>query len=187
MSILANGLTYYRVLNYRDHAAVIARLSMTISDLNRVRDYWRSVDPEFKEIHPMWSVVHHGEGAYEHLAYYGPGGFSVRFGPRIACVEAACRYSGFATIPALQVAHLPAFKSVARSLGGTRLALIPEENGPIWDAAMYDGVSLDECIDLIRKTWGDPHSPTEVITEDIEVYYSRKTPVWYVEALENAA
>jgi hypothetical protein len=187
MSILANGLTDHQVPDHRNHAAIIARLSGTVPDLVRVRDYWRSVDPESPETYQAWNVVHHGEGDNEYLAYYGPGGFTVHFGLRIACIAGACRYSGFATMPAVQAAHLPAFRSIARALGGTRLVLLPEENGPIWDAAMYSGVPLDECLSLIRRTWGEPHFPTEVVTEDIEVYYRRKTPVWYVETLEIAA
>lgn len=186
MSILADGLTDHHVADFRDHAAVISRLSPTVPELLRVRNYWRSVDPESKEVHPAWSVVHHGEGNDEYLAYYGPGEFSVHFGRCVAVVGAGCRYSGFATIPALQAAHLPAFRAVARALGGTRLLIVPEDNGPISDAAMSDGASLDECAELIRKAWGDPHLPTEVVTEDIDVYHSRKAPIWYVEVLENA-
>ena len=188
MSILANGLTEHQVLpDVRDHAAVIACLSATVPDLVRARDYWRTVDPESPEQYPAWSVVHHGKGPYEYLAYYGPGGFGIHFGAQVAVVEAGCRFSGFATIPALQAAHLPGFRSVARAIGGKRLVLIPQENGPIQDAYRYDGASLDACIELIRKTWGDPHSPTEVTTEDVEVYYRRKTPIWYLENLEHIA
>jgi hypothetical protein len=187
MSILADGLTDHHVADFRDSAAVISLLSPTVPELLRVRDYWRSVDPQSKEVHPAWSVVHHGEGPDEHLAYYGPGGFSVHFGPRVAVVGAGCRYIGFATIPALQAAHLPAFRAVARALGGTRLLIIPEDNGPISDAALYSGASLDECAELIRKAWCDPQLPTEVVTEDLDVYYRRKVPIWYVEVLENVA
>jgi len=183
MSILAHGLIDYRLSNYRDDAGVIARLSPTEPDLTRVRDYWRSVDPESKEAYPSWTFVRHGSPPDEYLAYHGPGGFSVHFGSQIACIGAACRYSGFATILALQAVHLPAFMSVARALGSTRMVLMPEENGPIWDAAMYDGVSLEECIALIQKTWGDPHPSVEVVTEDVQVYYRRKFPVWFVESV----
>ena len=182
MSILAQGLIEYDVADYRDHGAVIARLSPTVPDLVRVHHYWRSVDPASTETYPSWTFVP-GSPPEDYSAYYGPGGFSVHFGPRVAYVGASCRFSGFATIRPLQAVHLPAFKSVARVLGGTRLILIPEENGPIWDAAMYEGASLDQCIALIRKTWGDPHPKTEVVTEDVQVYYRRKFPAWYVESV----
>ena len=120
-------------------------------------------------------------------AKHGPGGFSVLFGPHVAVIGAACRYSGFATIAALQAAHLPGFRALAKAVGGTRLILVPEDNGPISDAALYDGASLDACVEIIRKTWGPPHSPIEVVTDNIDVYYRRETPIWYVEMLENAA
>jgi len=187
MSILANGLTDHRIPDFRDHAAVIARLSPTITDLGKARDYWRSVSADSTEPHPVWSVEHFGEGETEYIAYRGPGGFSVHFGSHVAVVGAGCRYSGFATIPALQAAHLPGFRAVASALGGTRLVLVPEDNGPIWDAAMYEGASVDECVKLIRRTWGEPHSPTEVVTEDLDVYYRRKAPIWYVEVLQQTA
>jgi hypothetical protein len=185
MSILTHGLVDYHVPNYRDHAGVNARLSPTVPDLNRVRDYWRSVSSDSNEQHPSWTCRHHGSAGdeYESLNYYGPGGFSVKFGPQIACIGASCRYSGFSTIRPLQAAHLPAFISVARALGGTRLVLMPQENGPIWDASMYDGASLEECITLMRMNWGDPHPTVEVISEDVQVYYSRKFPVWFVTSL----
>lgn len=181
MSTLAHGLIDNQVTDYRDSASVIARLSSTESDLIRVRDYWRSVDSKSKEAYPSWTSVHHSNPPYEHLTFYGPGGFSLHFGPQIVCIVAGCRYSGFVTIPALQAAHLPAFKSVARSLGGTRLVLMPEENGPIWDA-IHDGISLENCIALMRKKWGDPHQTVEVITEDVKVYYRRKFPTRYVDS-----
>ena len=183
MSILANGLTDHRVPDFRDHAAVIGRLSQTITDLAKATAYWRSNYGESSEAHPIWEAEHFGEGDSEYLAYHGPGGFSVLFGLHVAVIGAACRYSGFATIPALQAAHLPGFKALAKAVGGTRLILVPEDNGPISDAALYDGSSLDACVEIIRKTWGAPHSPTEVVTEDIEVYYRRETPIWYDERL----
>jgi hypothetical protein len=187
MSTLAQGLTDYRLPDYRDHAAVLSRLATTVSDLAPVHEYWRSVDPESKEHRPAWTVDHRLHPADDYLAYHGPGGFSVRFGPRVAIIAAGCRYSGFATIRPLQNVHLAAFKSVARALGGTRLVLMPEENGPIYDAAMYGDVSLDECVTLILTTWGAPHPAAEILTEDLEAYYRRKFPVWYVETLERVA
>jgi hypothetical protein len=181
MSILTHGLIDYDVPDFRDEATVIPRLSSTEPDLLRVRDYWRSVDSDCQEAYPAWTFIRHGSPPDEWLAYRGPGGFSVHFGPRVACIGASCRFSGFATISSLQVVHLFAFKHIARMLGGTRLVLMPEENGPIWDAAMFDGASLDECVALIRKTWGDPHPRTEVLTDDLDTYYRRKFPVWYLE------
>jgi hypothetical protein len=183
MSILAQGLIDYGLSNYRDDTTVIARLYPAESDLMRVRDYWRSVDPDFREPYPSWTCVRHGSPPDEYLAYYGPGSFSLHFGPRIACIGAPCRYSGFATMSALQAIHLRAFMSVAQALGGTRMVLMPEEHGPVWDAAMYDGVSLEECIALIQTSWGDPHPTVEVVTEDVGVYYRRKFPIWFVETV----
>src|SRR5262245_59126237 len=130
MSILANGLTDHRIPDFRNHAAVIAQLSQTAADLVKVREYWRSVNADSIESYPTWSVEHFGEGETEYLAYYGPGGFSVYFGAHVAVIGAGCRYSGFATIPALQAAHIPGFRAIARALGGTRLVLVPENGGP---------------------------------------------------------
>ena len=183
MSILVNGLTNHQVPNYRDQASVVERLSPTVPDLDRVRDYWRSTNGIFKETSPVWTPVED----YTYFAYHGPGGFVVHFGAHVAVIVASCRYSAFVTMPALQATLLPAFRSVALALGGTRLIMMPDDDRPLGDAAMYNGASLDECVGLIRKTWGEPHSPTEVATEDFDAYNRRETPVWYVEALENAA
>lgn len=183
MSTLAQGLTEYHVPDYKDHAEVIARLSLTVSDLARVQAYWRSVAPGFNEAYPCWTCVKEGSPPDAYLAYYGPGGFSVHFGRLVACVGALCRFSSFATIRSLQSAYLPAFKSIARVLGGTRVVLMPEENAPVWDAGMYQGASLDEYIALVRSVWGEPHPRTEVVTDSLEAYYRRKFPVWYVESV----
>src|SRR5947209_4877244 len=70
----------------------------------------------------------------------------------------------------------------ARAVGGTRIVLIPDYD-PVHDIALYGGCSLDECIALLRQRWGEPHPATEIVTEDVQVYYRREFPVWYVESL----
>jgi hypothetical protein len=176
MSILTYGLAEHGVRDYHDYVAVLDRLAPTVPDLLRVRDYWRSVSPQFMDSHPDWTVIHHKNPPDEYLAYRGPGGFSVQFGQRVAVIGAACRYSGFVTIGPLQAIHLPAFRSIARALGGARLVLMPEENGPIEDAAMLDGASLDECITLLRRNWSEPHPRIEVVTDEDLVWYLDELP-----------
>jgi len=182
----ANAMTDHRVEDYRDAAAVVAQLSSTIPAARCVRDYWRSVDPKSVETHEAWSVyriVSPTEGEY--LRYDGPGGLCVHFGSRVAIIGADCRWSGFVTMPGLQRVHVAAFQSIARALGGTRMVLIPDYDR-VEEMARYDGSSLDECIARLHQCWGTPHPKTEIVTDDVEVYYRRQCPPWYVESLDLA-
>ena len=62
------------------------------------------------------------------------------------------------------------------------MVLIPDYD-PVEEIALYDGSCLDECIALLEQRWGTPQPTTAIVTDDVEVYYRRKFPAWYVERL----
>lgn len=183
MGIRANALTDYRVPDYRDQAAVVSLLSPALSATLAVSAYWRVEDPDGADTNGVWSAYFvHNPPEDDILRYNGPGGFGVTFGQRVARVHAACRWSGFATMAELQQVHATALRSIARALGGTRIVLIPDYD-PVEEIALYDGGSLEVCVELLRQRWGAPHPRTEIVTPDVEEYYRRKFPVWYVESI----
>ena len=186
MSIRADALVDYQLPDYRDQPAVISRLVPSLPDACAVVEYWRVADPDYSEDTATdWTgrlVQNPPEDDF--LRYHGPGGFSIAFGERVARVSGTCRWSGFATTRQLQQVHATAFRSIARALGGTRMVLIPEYD-PVNDIALYDAGSLDRCIEFLQQLWGAPHPTTDIVTDDIEVYYRRQFPVWYVEVLNH--
>ena len=116
------GLTDHRVPNISDPEDVIVRLSPTVLTLMRVGDYLRAENPARTETHPIWRL-----DEYDKDHFIGPGGFIVRFGSRVAQITALTRYSTFVLTPSLQAVYLPAIRSIARALGGTRLVLKSNE------------------------------------------------------------
>lgn len=182
MGVRANSLANYSVPDYHDQTAVLSLLEPTLPAARAVANYWRAADPNYTTRDTWTAEVTHNPPEDDFLRYYGPGGFSVAFGQQVARVHAACRWSGFATIAPLQHVHVAAFRSIARALGGSRIVLIPDYD-PVEEIALLDGVSLDECIALLQQRWGAPHPATEIVTEDVEIYYRRQFPVWYVERL----
>ncbi len=172
----------YSVPDYHDQTAVVSLLAPTLPATRAVADYWRAADSDYTACDTWTAELAHNPPEDDLLRYHGPGGFSVAFGKHVTRVHAACRWSGFATIAPLQQVHAAAFRSIARALGGSRIILIPDYD-PVEEIALYDGVSLDECIALLQQRWGAPHPTTEIVTEDVEAYYRRKTPVWFVESL----
>jgi hypothetical protein len=133
----------------------------------------------------VWTLVED----YTYFAYCGPGGFSVMFGAHVAVISASSRYCAFALMPSIQAVELPAITSIARALGGTRLVMKSDDQSALQDSPIYlnDGnATLDECVGLIQKAWGDPHPKTEVINEAREVYRERKIEPWFVETLGDA-
>src|SRR5207249_2605827 len=138
---------------------------------------------EYSDTAEGWAAcLVHNPPEEDYLRYHGPGWFSIAFGEHVARVSGICRWSGFATIDDRQRIHAEGFRSIARALGGTRMVLIPEYD-PADEIALYDGGSLDDCLELLRQRWGAPHPRTEVVTPDLEEYYRRKFPVWYVESI----
>jgi hypothetical protein len=186
MSIRADALVDYRLPDYRDQLAVISRLTPSLPDARTVVEYWRIADPDYSEdTTGGWAArLVHNPPEGDFLRYHAPGGFSIAFGEHVARVSGICRWSGFATIRQLQQVHAAAFRSIARALGGTRMVLIPEYD-PVNDIALYGAGSLDECIALLQQRWGAPHPTTDIVTEDVEVYYRRQFPVWYLETLNH--
>jgi hypothetical protein len=177
------GITDHRVPNFRDQTDVLARLSPTVPVLMRVSDYYRSKNSVWNEIYPVWTLVED----YTYFAYCGPGGFSVMFGAHVAAITASSRYCAFALMPSLQAVELPAVRSIAQALGGTRLVLKSDDQSALQDSPIYlnDGnATLDECVGLIQKAWGNPRPNTEAINEAWEIYRERKIEPWFFETLD---
>ena len=185
MGIRANSLADYSVPDYCDQTAVASLLASALPATQAVADYWRATDPDYVATADTWiAELAHNPPENNFLRYHGPGGFSVAFGQHVVRVHAACRWSGFATISPLQRVHAGAFRSIGRALGSSRIVLIPDFD-PVEEMALYAGSSLDECIALLRERWGVPHPTTDIVTDDGEVYYKRKLPVWYVENIKH--
>jgi len=179
MSILLVGLVEHRVPDYNDEPAVLARLAPTVPVLLGVAEFLSAYLPEYKVIERGWTTVHD----HTYFAYHGPAGFSVVFGKYVAVIRGNCRHSAFATMRDLQAAYLPAFRNVAGALGGTRMALMSDQNDAIQDAAIYTGASLDECLAMAAKSWGPARRKVAVIGASMKAYNARKAPVWYLETV----
>jgi len=183
MGIRANALTDHRVLDYRNQAVVVSLLTRTLPAARAVADYWRAAQSDYKDTVDAWNaLLVHNPPEDDFLRYNGPGGFSVTFGERVAKVSGPCRWSGFCTMASLQPLHATAFRAISRALGGSRVVLIPDYD-PVEGVALYDGGSLDDCIALLEQSWGAQQSTTAIVTNDVEVYYRRQHPAWFVERL----
>lgn len=185
MGVRAEALTDHRVPDFRDHDAVLSLLVPTVPDLLAVEDYWRINDPDHvKRTTTAWRVDHrHSHTPGEFLRYYSPGDFSIAFGKKVAAIGGPGRWSGFCTMPMLQSVHIPAFRAIARALGGTKMALHADDEDRIYEAAIYDGSSLDECITMLQNELGPAQPTITIVTEDVQEYYRRPHRPWFLEPL----
>jgi hypothetical protein len=181
MGTYTEGITNHRVPNFHDVADVIARLSPTVPVLMQVYEFDKSVNPGCILPRPEWTL-----DEYDKVDFIGPWGFILRFGTHVAQISAFTRHSEFLLMAEAQAVYLPAVRSIARSLGGTRLILKADSQDALGDSPVYlkDGnATLDDCVGLIQKAWGDPHPKTEVINEVWEAYRERRIQPWFLESL----
>jgi len=188
MGTRINVLVDHRVPDYKDRAAVIARLEPTLPAAIAVRDYWIANDPESSRNDCcVWSTstVPGIQPKQEYLFYEGPGSLWLRFGVRVAYIFTGGRWRGFLSTNMLHKTHLAAFRSIARALGGTRMVLYGEYD-PIDQAAVLDGKTLDECVGMLNELWGSPQPTVDVIDPKVVAATDHcSPPVWYYQMLDD--
>jgi hypothetical protein len=183
MGTRANILVDHAVPDDLDRPAVIARLAPTLSATIAVRDYWNSTEPEYpRDLSDRWTASPQAAPPHEKWVLYdGPGGFFIKFGPKIANVRASARWRGFLSIAAICRVHLPAFRSIALALGASQIAYLPDDDALTLDA-LTDGASLDDCIAEMKRKWGPPQESVESIAREIVEATDHRVPmVWFLE------
>ena len=85
MGTRANILVDHKVPDELDRPAVIARLAPTLAATIAVRDYWNSTQPEDpRDLSDCWTASPQAPAPHEKWVFYdGPGGFLIKFGPKI--------------------------------------------------------------------------------------------------------
>ena len=179
----------HQVGNYRDRAATINLLAPTIPAAMAVAEYWRSVDPDDRNtVEDTWTASR-PDFHYDFLQYCAPGSLYIRFGPKLAVISTGGRWRGFLSIEPLRRVHLAAFRSIARVLGAKSLVFFAD-NGIADDlvpAVIDDGITQQECMAILQRTYGPPQSSVENIAPEIVAQTERGVPsVWYVETLQDA-
>jgi hypothetical protein len=109
----------------------------------------------------------------------------LQFSQVAAIIRTGGRWCGFLVIEPLRRVHMEAFKSIARALGATKLALFADND------EVYEGFSAgrthDECVEIMRKIWGPPQPSLEEIDRKIMAEAEHAVPqVWFSESLASA-
>jgi hypothetical protein len=181
MGIRVDAFTNCSLPDSRPHSMMFDLLRPTLPSALAVQSYWNSVDSTSEHHQEEWCVGgYHPDPELDHLHYKGPGSLWVYFGPRVARINASCRWSGFTTIDPLQKVHAVAFRSIAKALRGTHLIIVPE-NDLINDLVTYDQKTLEQAMDWLYENWGPPR-PVTTTMSDREFYATRK-PIWFSESL----
>jgi hypothetical protein len=190
MGTRTHAITDHQVPDYRNRDRVVSLLSNSLPAIRAVSDYWRVVQPSGTETNENWSAyLIQSPTEDDFLRYDGPGGFSVRFGERVAVVHARCRWRGFLSIEPLRRIHLTAFCSIARLLGATRTVFTHDQGitDDLVPAAIYAGITQDECIDMIQGAYDAPKPSVEEIAPEVVAESQQKVPsVWYVKVLNES-
>jgi hypothetical protein len=136
-------------------------LTSVLPAVEAVESYWHGVEPENSTPEPeLWKPAqHYGP---DQLDYIGPGGFLISFGQRVVCISASARWSGFLTIEPLRNVHLAAFRSISRSVGGTRLLLLPDAMDERYHA-ISEALSQEQCVARLREKYGPPQPSVTAI------------------------
>jgi hypothetical protein len=133
MATFTHAIINHKVQDYRDRSAVLARLgplgAWTAQPAHLVADF---------------------------VDYSAPEGLFLRFGRQVAVLTGG-RWRDFLADQPARVAALASFRAVARTIGGTRLLLLPDSIEVAYDAVI-EGLSQDQCIAALRKECGPPHS-----------------------------
>jgi hypothetical protein len=185
MGVRAEALTDHRVPDYRDDHAVISLLVPTLPACLAVEQFWRATENGYSgDTSRSWRAFRRNNPTVgEFLAYYGPAGFSIVFGEKVACIGGPCRWSGFCTMASLQSIHAEAFRVIAHAIGGTTMVLHADDEDPVHEAALYDGSSVAECIAPLANRLGPAQPSIAIVSEDVQVYYKLKQRPWFLEEL----
>lgn len=171
----ANGLLPESPDDLGDVRHTLLKLRSTRSEVIAVRDYWNSIQEDCDRYETEWCATLLSP---ERIWYRGPGGFFVRYESGNIVIKGGCRWSGFCTIPELQRVHAAAFLSIGRALGGSRLILLPDSQ--YTDDCLYDGLTQTEYLKRLSEAWGMARTEFGIVTTDMDAYYSRPTPVWFL-------
>ena len=158
-----------------DIKGTLLKLRGTRAALLAVRDYWASVGENCGKYESEWQASLFGE---DRICFNGPGGFSVRLESGSIVINASCRWSGFCTISDLQKVHADAFVSIARALGESRLLIFLD--GSALDDYLYDKLTLEEYVEILRNRWGECRTQFGIVTDNDEEYYSMPSPKWFL-------
>jgi hypothetical protein len=149
----------HKVQDYRDRSGVVALLQPSGT--------WTAL-PEHK--------------VADFVDYSGSEGLFLRFGRQVAVLTGG-RWREFLADKPSRAAALPAFRAVARVIGGTRLVLLPDSSEVSYDA-VRDGLSQDRCITMLREQHGPPQESPEEIDPQVAASAAHGVPqVWFLESL----
>jgi hypothetical protein len=187
MGTRINVMVEHHFGDYRDRAATIKMLTPTISAATEVANYWRTVDPEYKDLHPNSWTASPPDPLDRYLMYCGPGNLFLRFGLKLARIWTGARWRGFLSIEPLRRAHLQAFRSIARHFGSERMVFFPD--GGIADdlvpAAIHDGITQEDCIATLQRAYGAPQPSINNVDPEVVTQTRHTVPlVWYIEPVK---
>jgi hypothetical protein len=187
MGTRINVIVEHHFRDYLDRAATIKMLMPTVSAATEVANYWRTVDPEYKELHPNSWTASPRDPLGRFLMYYGPGILFLKFGSKLARIWTGARWRGFLSIEPLRRVHLQAFRNIAQHLGSERMVFFPD--GGIADdlvpAAIHEGITQEECIARLQRAYGAPQPSIDNVAPEIVAETKRTVPsVWYIEAVK---
>ena len=169
---------------FDDAAATIARLDGVLPEALAVRDYWRSVDPQWDPKRPPdhWEADPANPALGDVRRYSGPGSLHVWVMPLAARIHTGGRWRGFLSIEPLRQVHLAAFRAIARAIGSPKLAICSDARDDVADLIFYAGRSQDDCIGALRSAFGTPQPSVDSIAPSVAAQAEHGVPlIWFLD------
>ena len=182
MGTRINVLMNHDITDYKNQAAVLARLTLTLPAALAVRDYWDANDPDPRRaVQTEWTADPLTPYEPTSRSFTAPGSLFLDIGPSVAKLRTGGRWRGFVTIAPLYQVHLQAFRAVADALGASYFACFPDCEDA-WEAFVEGGTDR-EVFPILEHYFGPPLPfPNVRLPETDET--ERDVPyVWYYEKL----
>lgn len=166
---------------FDDDAAILARLRAVLPAACAVRDYWLSVDPDYRET-DHWEGEPVSPRSPNLRRYSGPGALNLCVTPAAARVFTGARWRGFLSFEPLRRVHVAAFRAIAETMRSELMAIC-HDSSPAWET-FHNGSTLEQCIASLRYALGPPQPSVASVAPNVVQQAKHRVPdVWYLERL----
>jgi hypothetical protein len=181
MGTRINALLDHNLANFRDRNSVLERLAAALPGALAVKKYWETANPtEQHDTREEWRTAPESRHEPNMHRYDGPGSLFLSVTFNAARIHTGGRWRGFLSIEPLRRVHLEAFRSIARALESTCMALYADSCEI--DDMFWGDKTQWECIEMMERMWGPPQQDLDQIDRNIAAAAERTVPkVWFLE------
>ncbi|WP_435020127.1 hypothetical protein TA3x_001661 [Tundrisphaera sp. TA3] len=188
MGTRINLLIDHDLPDFRDVGEILARLEATLVAAGAVCDFWLTSEPDGSHIpQKSWEAIPESPRRPGLRCFDGPGSLSLSVTASAARVRTGGRWRGFLANEAMRRVHLLAFRTIARVLGASFMAIHADSDAV--NDLFWGGRSAWECAERMEQLWGPPEGSVERVEARIVEAAGLYLPgsVWFLEDIRGEA